>query len=135
MEAIMDHGKNIEFLEKNPGLNEWLRLNGFWMVHSAMVTEIDTIMTFWTDQCKSEKGSFVPTASDRFLIIAFCKQCGTIEIYDRGFIGTAIDSLTLNQNPFFDDSFTGNIGRNLMDGASIDIKECDTSMGDGGTAS
>ena len=102
----MEQQNTAAFLGKFPSLNEWLGMNGFWMVHSTVAQEINTVMTLWTDQCRAENGLPQVSNTDNFLIITFCNECKTVEVYFRGFIGKIN---TEDAKPFALHSFKENV--------------------------
>ena len=88
----MELQKSLTFQCESTSLHDWLGLNGFWTVHSTFAHDINTEITLWTNQCQTENGTPQPSDSDSFLIIAYCSECKTIEIYWREFISTVIGS-------------------------------------------
>jgi predicted nucleic-acid-binding Zn-ribbon protein len=74
------------FLDDFPSLEDWLSINGFFLVDQFFNHESDSVFSRWTNITMTEKGQYEFSDNDRFLIITYCKTCKKIEFYNRTLI-------------------------------------------------
>jgi hypothetical protein len=84
---FMNNPNHLKFLKEFPTLADWLSINGFSMIYSINSFETNAIISMWTDRCRSEDKTSCPQDSNNCLMIVFCMECKTVEVYARGFLG------------------------------------------------
>jgi hypothetical protein len=83
----MNNPYHVDFLKDFPALNNWLFFNGFSMIYSVMSFETKTIFSLWSDRCLSENNEHTAPEAENCLMLTYCKECKTVEVFARGFLG------------------------------------------------
>jgi hypothetical protein len=73
---------HLAFLKDFPHLTDWLNCRGYTLRRSHQDFALKMIYSFWDDRTSEERGEEDEDASE-CLMIAYCRECKTVEVFGR----------------------------------------------------
>ncbi len=85
---------HLSFLKDFPHLADWLNCRGYVLKHSRQDFSIGVISTFW-DNGTTEDGRQGDGDSVECIMVAYCRDCKTVEVFRRCIIMEKADEKAL----------------------------------------